>query len=190
MSETNGNKVAQVLAFLAALYPKFTLTKATVTAYTQILEDIPADLLQAAAKDLGSRSTFFPAAAEIRQAAFDLRERAAGLPSAYDAWAEVLHACRHYGARQRPEFSHPLIAKAIEGVGGYQHLCYSTDHAADRARFVDAYEGLFKRHRTEERTLPQIASYVQQQLASGNGRPALMQEQVERVTRKLRAANE
>jgi hypothetical protein len=190
MSETNGNKVAQVLAFLAALYPNFKLTKATLTAYSQILEDIPADLLQAAAKDVGSRSTFFPAAAEIRQAAFDLKERAAGVPTAYEAWAEVLHACRHYGANNPPEFSHPLIVQATASVGGYRQLCYSTDHTADRARFIDAYDRLANRQRTEERTLPQIGAYVAKQLAGGNGSAPKTMASIADVTRKLRTGNE
>ena len=51
-------------AFLAALYPRFNLTAATIKAYHVILADVPADALTAAAEKLGGEATFFPAPAE------------------------------------------------------------------------------------------------------------------------------
>lgn len=168
MSSNNANNkaIAQVLAFLAALYPRFELTKATIQAYTEVLEDIPPDMLRAAAKDLGSRSTFFPAAAELRRAAFDLAERAQGLPSAYEAWQQIKS---QVGGRALE--MHPLALEAINALGGLASFRQSdiSVEASWRARFIDAYDILAQRQRRERETLPQIAAYVDSlQLPAGN----------------------
>lgn len=168
MSKNAEQKVTKVLSFLAALYPKFELTRPTIRAYTTILGDLSEEALEAAAKDLGSRSTFFPAAAELRQAAFDLQQRIEDVPTAYEAWGEVCRAFAGAG-RGLPEFSHELIGDTVKAVGGWRMLGMSTNQTADRARFIEAYKELSQSRKTDERALPEITHYVKRgRVGSGN----------------------
>lgn len=180
-SKPSEKEIVKVLAFLAALYPKYELTKATIQAYVQILADIPAETLQAAAKQLGSTSTFFPAAAELRQAAFDLMEQAQGIPTAYDAWEQVLSQFR--GGRQE---MHPLAQEAIDQLGGLRAFGGSQrdQEASWRARFVSAYEALVDRERVQTRMLPDVAETVER---LGDGR---VQGHIGDVAGRLRSGGE
>lgn len=139
-------EIIKILAFLAALYPRFELTEASIDAYSLILADIPADLLEAAAKDLGSRATFFPAAAELRRAAYDLIERSQQMPTAYEAWRQV----KSQFAGRREEL-HPLAVQAISSLGGLRAFGQSQvdDEPSWRARLIAAYEIMAERQRRD-----------------------------------------
>jgi hypothetical protein len=140
--------VIQALGKLAAMYPHGPeLTETHFEAYHTILADVPPDVLEAAAISLGSRNKFFPAASELRAEAFSLVERADGEPCAYLAWDEVCRAISKHGHREKPEWSQPIIGVALRTIGGYGNVCLSTNHTADRARFVDAYDRLVSRAR-------------------------------------------
>lgn len=181
VGEKKKQEIFKTLAFLAALYPKFELEKQTVQAYTEILADIPAETLRAAAKELGSSATFFPAAAELRQAAFDLMEQAQGIPSAYEAWEQVLR--QFQGRRQE---LHPLALRAINQIGGLGAFGASQidQEASWRARFVSAYEALVDQERTQARRLPDVAETVKR-LEDGRVRG-----QIQEVAGRLRAGGE
>jgi len=157
-------EVTKILSFLASLYPRYGLTPETIRAYHVILHDLPPDLLHRAALQMGARDNpFFPAAGELRAAAFELREQAAGIPSAPEAWAEVCKKFGHHGwcNPPRPEdWSHPLILKTVEAVGGWQFLCASENPTADRARFLQAYDILRKRTQAAQRMLPEVRQAV------------------------------
>lgn len=151
----------KVMAVLAATYPRMELTPETLTAYHAILGDLPPDLLKAATLHLAATSKWFPAASEIRATAFELVEREAGVPDAYQAWAEVLQNMRTGGgAYSRPEWSHPAIGATVEAVGGYRYLCHSENAVADRARFVEAFRVMLKRERATVRMLPAVAETI------------------------------
>lgn len=160
-------KVGKTLVFLAALYPKFDLTEATIKAYTVILGDLPGDVLQAAAQDIGSRSTFFPAAAEIRTAAMDLMQQAQEIPSPYEAWQQV----KSQFAGRRLEM-HPLAEQAINSLGGLRAFGNSQEsqEASWRARFVDAYEILVRRQERDRAMLPAVAGQVERLKLSAGGK--------------------
>ncbi len=158
---------AKILATLAALYPRYELKKETIAAYHAILGDLSVDLLRAAALQIASRdSPWFPAAGELRAAAFRLLEREAGVPSAGEAWGEVVRKIGADGHVRIPEFSHPLIERAVEGVGGWRELCFSVNSVADRARFLQVYGELAGREREAVAMLPEVRSAVAQ-LAAG-----------------------
>jgi len=159
-------EVAKVMGVLAALYPRYTRTKATITAYHVVLGDIPADLLDRAALHVGSQNTFFPAAAELRAAAFELMERAHGVPGAWEAWAEVCKSFGPCGRWRSPQWTHPLIGQAVDAIGGYIALCDSENATADRARFVQAYDALLARAQKDARMLPEVRQMVRH-IASG-----------------------
>lgn len=142
-------EVGEILTFLAALYPRFGLAATTIRAYAAVLEDVPAELLKQAAIRVGGRCTFFPAAAELRNAAFDLLERAEGIPSAMEAWGEMCRMQKDDSRWRLPgpeDWSHPRVYEALQQIGGYENL-KEAHFAADRARFLQAYNDLAQRGR-------------------------------------------
>ena len=179
----NDIQFLEVMAFLSAAYPRHNLTDETLAAYRAILGDLSADLLKAAALQIASRdSPWFPAAGQLRAAAFRLLEREAGVPNMGEAWGEVVRKIGEDGHIRVPEFSNPLIQAAVNGVGGWRELCMSENFVADRARFLQVYEVLAKRERETVAMLPAVADAVaaltdgwaSKQLSDGRGdvRPA------------------
>ncbi len=67
-------EILRVLKILGELYPAFQLSSSAVEVYVQLLADIPGPVLEQAALEHIGRSTFFPAIAELRSAAFDILE--------------------------------------------------------------------------------------------------------------------
>ena len=156
----------KLMQFLSKAYPRFTLEPETIEVYYQILSDLSLDLVKAAVLQLISDdSPWCPAAGQVRGRAFDLLDRESGVPSAWDAWAEVTKRFGTHGHSRLPEFSHPLIKRTVDGVGGWRELCMSTNAVADRARFVQAYEAIVRRERALTRMLPQVREMLE--LTSG-----------------------
>ena len=157
----------KALAVLEDAYPRYTLEPRVVRTWYAILGDLDADLLKAAVLQIASENRpFLPAPGEVRQCAFNLVDQQSGVPTAWDAWAEVTRRFgTHSDDRSLPDFSHPLIRQAVDAVGGWRVLCMSTNAVADRARFVQAYEAMAKRERTQSRMLPQVREVLE--LASG-----------------------
>jgi len=165
---------AKVLAFIASAWPRHELKPNTIKVYHRLLGDLDPALLKAAALEIGAESTFFPAAAEIRAKAYELIEMGSNTPAGYEAFAEVMQAVARFGVYRAPEFSHALIAGAVDAIGGWRVICMSdeSDMPSTRARFIAAYDTLLKRAQTEARMLPEVRRIVKRLAADGN-RPAL-----------------
>ena len=148
--------VLAVIKGLTDCFPRQAITKQTIGAYAHMLRDIPPDVLQAAAAHCTARSPFFPAISELREAAFDIMDDVLNVPCAAEAWAEVCQRMRYGGRQAGPEFSHDLVAEAVESIGGWYMLCGSETPAADRARFMEAYRELHQRARERQRMLPEV----------------------------------
>jgi len=175
-------EIAEIVGVLLEMFPAFKLKldkqgrKAMFKAYHLILSDLDAGCLQQVCVHLGSTQTFFPAAGEIRQAYFRLADRAAGIPTADEAWAEVKGMFkRGYSRYLYPrvqDFSHPRVFKALEGIGDWRALCDSTNDTADRARFLQAYEIHSQRDQELDRMLLAVRDVVKR-LANEKRRPML-----------------
>jgi hypothetical protein len=172
--------IAKVLAALIAAYPSFRPTvsiRDMQNVYHIILGDLNADaLMNAAVHYISSGAEFFPPAGKLRQLTFELQERAVGVPLAQEAWGEVKRAFRSGFSRYRvptvDDWSHPLIAQAVESIGGWRYLCDSENDAADRARFIEAYGVLLGREREAVRMLPKVREQIQA-IADKMRRPGL-----------------
>lgn len=165
-----------VLEFLMNAYPNKAIGEETIQIYLRLLADIPADLLKAAALAHVTKSQFFPTVAELRDAGAALMERALGLPNAYDAWNEVCRAITTHGHYRTPEFTHPLIKRAVDACGGWRTLCMSENQTADRARFFQVYEVYQGRQQEEHRMLPEVAGMITHlagRLSAGTEQPTL-----------------
>lgn len=179
------SEISKVIMVLAASFPNFkpgytpqerkVRLAEMVQAYTAILGDLDADRLAQTAYHLASINTFFPSAAELRAAYFSMEERATGVPTADEAWNEVKRLFhRGYSRYRAPPsevFSHPLVQKAMEGIGGWLALCNSENDAADRARFLQAYDIHMRREREMSRMLPAVRETIEQ--LAGHYRRAL-----------------
>jgi hypothetical protein len=154
---------ANEMGLLAAAFPRFQMTPATIEAYYLILADMPQGLVKAAMLQLvGDDSPWFPSAGQIRAAAFRLVEEERGDKSGGEAWGEVMAAVGKYGYVRTPEFSDPLIGDCVSAVGGWLVLCTSpidTIHTT-RARFIQSYEILQDRQKRQERMLPAVREVV------------------------------
>jgi len=180
--------IAKMISVIAAATPSFKLgrgveaktrLKEMIHAYHLLLGDLDTGRLTDAAMHVISQGVFFPSAGELRQAYFNLEERASGIPTADEAWAEVKSLFHRGYSRYRPPthetFSHPRVEKALQGIGGWRVLCSSDNDAADRARFLQAYEVHTKRDRELSRMLPgvrqvmeELAGRYRQALGSGD----------------------
>jgi hypothetical protein len=123
---------------------------ATASAYRASLEDLDSQRAAAAVTRLCATSERLPSIAAIRRAALEQAEgvaRAGG-----EAWGDVLAAIRRYGTYRVPgkdfAFQDPLVARAVDALG-WRDMCASENGVADRARFIELYEGLVDRRRAE-----------------------------------------
>ena len=197
-------EVAELIAMLAVSFPAFKGKleqfskpdkQRMIHAYHLALHDLDADLLARVVEHIISEATFFPSAGEIRRAAFHLAEVGLGIPNAQDAWAEVSVMTRKgfyyqtkggwYDVRApKPEdWSHPLVQKAVDAVGGWVALRTSENTVADRARFIQAYDVYVIRHRETERMLPGVRQAVAE---LGQGRAPQIQATVKALAEKMR----
>jgi predicted CoA-binding protein len=130
------------------------------------------DLLVIAAKQHAASSKWFPSVAELRGVALEIQARARGIPTAAEAWVEVMGQVRAHGYYGEPVFSYPLIQQAIDGLGGWRNLCAGTNQVADRAHFLRIYESLSSRDHDTAAMLPVVYAAVQA-IAESRQRPAL-----------------
>ena len=166
-------EILRVLKILGELYPAFQLSSSAVEVYVQLLADIPGPVLEQAALEHIGRSTFFPAIAELRSAAFDILESANPTPTDYEAWAEVQAEIRRVGHCGQPSFKNPLVKQVVDQLG-WRYLCLSENPVADRAHFVQAYQALAERQRQDTRRPQLVTQFIislkennPQQLVSG-----------------------
>lgn len=179
--------IVDLITVLRAALPKQSISSKQfdemVPVWTMILEDIPAELLGIAAKEWCSKDDpFFPSVGQIRTGALDLIATDADRITAADAWDEICRAFRSVGHTRSPEWSHPDIGRAVQGVGGWRYLCTSDNPMADRARFMDTFKVYRRRAETDRRMLPATREFVAQHRQIEAGGPAgLIEAEVKRL---------
>lgn len=137
---------AKVVAMLMAAYPQAQMTRQTSGMYEHMLADLDREVATAAVERLIGSAKWLPTIAEIRFAAAEVKHGPRRLGG--EAWGDVVAAMRKVGWYGRPKFDDPLVADAVRMLG-WQALCSSTNEVADRARFVELYDGLAERNRRE-----------------------------------------
>ena len=161
-----------ILRALAQRYPQSKITADTIHGYVEDLADMPVELLALAADMCKSEYDWFPTVHQLRDAAANLMKRAAKLPSAAEAWEEMLKAPPD-GRRQWSEeivgvwhiytkpyqFSNTLLEKVARNMG-WPDRFWTGNEAADRARFLQAYEAQIDKSTAEVRSLPAVREYV------------------------------
>lgn len=151
---------------LAISYPAFggnlepNALAETLLLYERLLADLPEAALRTAALRHIATSKWFPTVAELRMAAAEIIAPSSTEQTALEAWGDVVDTFSSgetYAGEnliKAPVFNNPLTARAVTALGGWVHLCRSDNEPADRARFVQIFEQLQARERSE-RILPE-----------------------------------
>jgi hypothetical protein len=166
--------VLEVLTMLAAVYPRFTLTKESVGAYAILLEDLDPNDLRAAAKDVATKSKWFPSVHELRAAVVRLAANAAGVPTTFEAWAEVISTgppIRRWVEdnedgqgviKSEPyQWSHPIVEHVAIQLGWPKFPANEDSLMADRAHFLKAYDRAVINAMEDEITLPEVREFIE-----------------------------
>ncbi len=157
---------APVWAVMLRAWPAAKPIDGTATEYARHLAVFELAEVSAVVDALVLECGWMPSIATIWQRCLDARDQAPGWES---AWAEAeLHA----DGTDQP-WSHKAAHQAARSIGLYE-IRASTNPAATRAQFRDAYLSILKRRRQEfasgERELPPPQRAIE---APGNGRRAL-----------------
>lgn len=185
---TTKKDIINLITVLKAGFPKQVITEEQfdqmIPVWHSILEDIPVELLVAAASDYCAQDNpFFPSVGQIRQRALDMTATDADRLTAGDAWDEVCRAFRSHGRNRLPEWSHPDIERTVKAMGGWIYLCTSENPISDRARFMDTFGAYRKRAETDRRMLPSTREIVSRyRQLEYNDRRRLVESQIKRLT--------
>lgn len=161
-------KTIAIVTGLIALYPNANVTEATITAYVGMLKDIPDDILSAAANDCAGKCKWFPTVAELREAAFNIRDARIAQPTALEAWGQVKAMVSGYGYYRTPDVTDFRDQTAGETILtlGWRDFCMSEtdDEMSWRARFCELYEAKCQREREYGRMLPEVRQTITRRL--------------------------
>lgn len=140
-------EVAKLVAIVLGAWPSAHVTSKTSTVYESALADLEYVTAQLAIDRLIKTARFLPSIAEIREMELEVRmgpQRLGG-----EAWGDVVAAIRRIGAYHPPPiFEDPCVAECVR-LMSWRALCLGENEAADRARFVELYNGLQKRARLD-----------------------------------------
>lgn len=149
------DEVKQLLGWALANYPSIQERNLRPTAelWHRMLSDIPYEIAEKALMSVLAKAKYFPTVAEIREAAAEIINPQ--LPSAMDAWGEVMRAARDYGYYRQEEGLNslsPLTRRVVRNIG-WREICLCEQPDIIRGQFRMAYEQYAKRER-EEAVLP------------------------------------
>jgi hypothetical protein len=145
------SEIASIVAVLLEAFPNAKLGERTRDVYEDNLQDLEAASVGRAVQRLIGTCRFLPTIAEIREAATDLHlgPRRTGA----EGWQDAILEVRRIGWCGSPKFRDPLVAQCIQMWGSWQSFCNSPeDDPGGRARFIELYETLSKRDRSDVQT--------------------------------------
>lgn len=150
--------IARTLVLFRATWPNHKFTKETAQVYKMVLQDVPGQIIQAAATQCLAECDFFPVPAEVRRRAVALMTPA--YPSEYEAWGEIERERRRVLAEgfqfsTRAEWSHAFIDEALQNLGGFV-VMFSEDSTANRMRFVEAYREVVRKDKAGRLLPPKV----------------------------------
>jgi hypothetical protein len=147
VSKLNEQETARLICMATAAFPlKKELTEEQqddlITVWRMVLNDIPYKIAEASLIKVLSTSKYFPAVAEIREAAINLMP---GPPTAEEAWNEVrrvitsghLSIDYQYNGFQ-PKWNHKLLEKTVREIG-LREMFESENMNIMMAQFKNAY---------------------------------------------------
>jgi hypothetical protein len=143
----NDFEAKRITALLAAAYPSWRPTEATLQLYERILRPLPTPLAERAVLEfIHSPREFAPPAGAIcsRVARLAMLPGGATERSAEEAWGELQTAVRIHGAYRPPSFSDRVLQLSVAAMG-WSELCTNPNTEATRAHFFRLFENLLER---------------------------------------------
>lgn len=168
--------IIELILLLNEAYPntQYSDSARLVDLWVDIIGHYPKDVLIAAAHKLISESPFIPKVADIANQVKALAML--GVPTAGEAWAELVKAIGRYGWNRQAEGRASLALRTREAcdVLGWQYLCSSENMMADRAHFMKVYENILNRdvNKTfQPQAVQQMANQLGEALDMNKGMP-------------------
>jgi hypothetical protein len=145
-----------LVALASSSYPSMQARdpRPIVEAWAMMLADLDAVVAKAAVIKVCRDSQFFPSVAQIVAAAQELDPRNEQLPTAAEAWEEVMKLIIQFGPYRVPVYSCDLVRRAVRSIGWLQ-LCTGDNPEADRAHFLRLYESMRSKHK-EQQAIEQV----------------------------------
>lgn len=176
--------IARIIAELSAAYPNWKSNEYTAEIYFQDLKDVDSDLLLLAARycrtNMSRDQRFAPSAGEIRQTAGEIKRQADGVPSALEAWGELLHAPKTEEYKSAGDdnvievipyqWSHPLVRKVAVMMGFPEFPDWERE-SFERTAFLKAYEVELQNYLKQNDQLPEVTRYIESQKDAQLGMP-------------------
>ncbi len=171
--------ISTALKTIAAAYPRFVLEEDTVRVWASFVADIEDDLLLAAVARFISSSShaFAPSIPEIRSQATELKREVIGVPTAFEAWAELIDAPMprpvgsvyrlfrdgKYVDEEEYQWPHEVVGIVAKRLGWPTRFPSGENEMADRAHFVKAYDAEVGKLLQAETQIPQVTKYIEQE---------------------------
>lgn len=130
-------EIAQLLIIIKAVHSNFISDVAKINVWHALIGDIAFDDAKKALYYVLNTNKFEPKPADIREVL--IKSQASNIPSAGEAWGEVLRKADIYKADI--DWSHDLIRKAVQIIG-LRTICTSEAIGVERAHFLKVYETL------------------------------------------------
>jgi hypothetical protein len=174
--KTNKNTISEIMNLFVASYPgKFIVAKddnghpLTPRIWLLMLRDFDAGVVLHAAYHLATtHKTWPPDVATVRDQAARLAHGEKTAPTGSDSWERVLKRINPYDAEEESSVTLSELEKqAVAQLGGLYHLAHSSNQAADRARYIKAFDDLIAKQQLDRVTLPEVQALVDR------NRPAL-----------------
>ncbi len=158
--------IIQALTNLLTLFPREKFAAENYKGYLSVFQDLPVQHILDAINEIGAEGReFFPPAGVIKARAFDLRDVALEIPTAYEAWEAALSKWNPPASKW---LDHPLVDKAVRGIGGWTYLGFSSNNMADRARFIEAYETSRDKEKQMERLSAGVRGRIEARIDERN----------------------
>lgn len=167
--------IAEIIAIISSAYPRFSVDQSTVDVWISFVADIPDDLLKASVCRFISSADhpFPPSIPEIRAQATDIRREVVGVPTAFEAWEEVINMpaprttrLMRDGVWVEPEdavWKNEVVGIVAARLGWPKRFPTGSDEMADRAHFVKAYESEVRKRLQTETQVPLVTKYIEQE---------------------------
>jgi len=171
--------ISTVLKIIMAAYPqRFVMEPETVRVWATFVADMDDELLSASvARFISSSSHAFPPTIpEIRAQAVELKREIVGVPTAFEAWDEVIRAPKPMPAgykvvrdgqvvdAEEYVWPNPIVERVARRLG-WPRFPDTANEMGDRAHFFKAYDSETQKLIKADTQIPQVTRYVEEQKA-------------------------
>ncbi len=166
-------EATKLVASMLAAIPNHRVRPADVpgmcAVWARLLADVPYELADRALSARLETSPFLPSVADLRATVSLLRS--GGRRTGLDGWGSVLRAIGAEGVYRSPgvefQFRDPIVARVVAAMG-WENLCNSENQAADRARFIEAYEVIGRQYAAEDQSPTLQGAAADRAIAAGD----------------------